>query len=116
MLTESGELDREKLDRAVAEGGGNLGVFVRSLVGLDRGAVNDALSGFMRDSLLSANQMEFLNMIVEYLTRHGILAPAQLFESPFTEIAPHGPDVIFHERFGELVVVLEDMRTRASAS
>ena len=89
---------------------------MRSLVGLDPAAVNDALSDFLRDSTLSANQIEFLDMVIEYLTLHGVLAPAQLFESPFTEIAPHGPDVIFPERFGELVVVLEDVRARASAS
>ncbi|MGH3529967.1 MAG: type I restriction-modification enzyme R subunit C-terminal domain-containing protein, partial [Pseudonocardiaceae bacterium] len=116
MLIESGEFDREKLDRAVDKAGGGLGIFVRSLVGLDRSAVNDALSDFLRDTTLRANQMEFLNMLVEYLTRHGVLIPAQLFESPFTEIAPTGPDVIFPERFEELVVVLEDMRIRASAS
>jgi type I restriction enzyme R subunit len=116
MLIESGDFDQEKLDHAVADAGGSLGIFVRSLVGLDRSAVNDALSDFLRDTTLNVNQMEFLNMLVEYLTRHGVLTPAQLFESPFTEIAPKGPDVIFPERFNELVVVLEDMRTRASAS
>lgn len=116
MLIESGEFDREKLDHAVAKAGGGLGVFVRSLVGLDRGAVNDALSDFLQDTTLSANQIEFLNMIVEYLTQHGVLAPAQLFESPFNEIAPNGPDVIFPERFNELVVILEDVKARASAS
>ncbi|MCA1673689.1 MAG: restriction endonuclease subunit R, partial [Actinobacteria bacterium] len=113
---ESGEFDREKLDRAVTAVGGGLGVFVRSLVGLDRGAVNDALSDFLQDTTLSANQIEFLNMVVEYLTRHGVLTPTQLFESPFTDIAPRGPDMIFpQQRFDELVVVLEDVRARASA-
>lgn len=78
--------------------------------------VNDALSDFLQDTTLSANQIEFLNLVVDYLTQHGVLTPAQLFESPFTDIAPRGPDMIFpQQRFDELVVVLEDVRARASA-
>lgn len=73
MLTESGAFDREKLDHAVPRPAAGLGVFVRSLVGLDHGAVNDALSDFLRDTTLSTNQIEFLNMVVEYLIRHGCL-------------------------------------------
>jgi type I restriction enzyme, R subunit len=116
MLVESGEFDRDKLDRAVAESGGSFGVFIRSLIGLDRAAVNEALSGFVRDTTMTGNQLEFLDLVVTYLTQHGVLLPSQLFESPFNELAPRGPDVIFPERFGELVVVLEDVQAGASAS
>lgn len=63
-----------------------------------------------------SNQIEFLDLVVEYLAHHGVVSPAQLFESPFSEIAPNGPDVIFPERFGELVIVLDHVRARASAS
>lgn len=115
MLLESGEFDQETLSRAAARADG-LGLFVRSLVGLDRSAAVEALSGFLQATTLSSDQIEFLDLIVEYLTRHGAVSPAQLFESPFSEIAPNGPDVIFPERFDELVIVLDDVRARASAS
>lgn len=71
MLIDSGEFDREELDHAMAIAGGDLGVFVRSLVGLDRGAVNEVLSGFLRCTTLTASQLEFVDMLVEYLTQHG---------------------------------------------
>src|SRR5262249_55513869 len=47
MLVETGEFDRDKLDRAVTEAGG-LGLYVRSLIGLDRDAVNATLSARLR--------------------------------------------------------------------
>jgi type I restriction enzyme, R subunit len=57
--------------------------------------VNEALSARLRGTTFNANQIEFLNLIIEHLTRHGVLPPWQLYESPFNEIAPRGPDVIF---------------------
>ncbi|MGH3672349.1 MAG: type I restriction-modification enzyme R subunit C-terminal domain-containing protein, partial [Pseudonocardiaceae bacterium] len=93
------------------------GLFVRSLVGLDRAAAMEALSGFLNDKTLCANQIEFINMIIEHLTRHGTMTPAQLYEPPFTDIAPRGPDILFTaDRLADLVVILDDVKSRASAS
>jgi hypothetical protein len=39
-------------------------LFVRSLVGLDRQAAKDALAGFLSGKALSANQIEFVGLIV----------------------------------------------------
>jgi type I restriction enzyme R subunit len=116
MLVEAGQFDREQLDRAVAEVGGDLGVFVRSLVGLNRAAVREALSAFLQDATLTANQIEFLDMVVEHLTRHGTLSAAQLYEAPFTEVAPRGPDVIFPQQFADIVVALDEFHDRAAGS
>jgi type I restriction enzyme R subunit len=116
MLGESGELDEMALSRSVDEAEG-LGLFVRSLVGLDRAAVTDAMSAFLSDKTLCANQIEFINMVIEHLTRHGTMTAAQLYEPPFTDIAPRGPDILFtSERLTDLIVILEDVKTRASAS
>ena len=116
MLGESGELDEMALSRSVDEAEG-LGLFVRSLVGLDRAAATDAMSAFLSDKTLCANQIEFINMVIEHLTRHGTMTAAQLYEPPFTDIAPRGPDILFtSERLTDLIVILEDVKTRASAS
>jgi type I site-specific restriction endonuclease len=50
-----------------------LGLFVRSLVGLDRSAAKDALAGFLAGKALAANQIEFVNLIVNHLTEHGVM-------------------------------------------
>jgi type I restriction enzyme R subunit len=44
---------------------------------------------------LTANQIEFLNLVVDYLTEHGILEPKALYESPFTDVSPTGIDNLF---------------------
>jgi restriction system protein len=63
MLTESGAGDSTELDRAAEQAQG-LGVFIRGLVGLDRDAATDALSGFIAGRTLTANQLDFVNLII----------------------------------------------------
>ncbi|MEV0049033.1 DEAD/DEAH box helicase family protein [Saccharopolyspora shandongensis] len=113
ILVEQGEFDREQLLAAAGEGG--LGLFVRSLLGLDRSAAEAALSSFLQDKTLNARQIEYLRLIVESLTRNGVMSPAQLYESPFTQIAPQGPDVLFPDRHADLEIVLEEVRSSATA-
>ncbi|MGH3838126.1 MAG: type I restriction-modification enzyme R subunit C-terminal domain-containing protein, partial [Pseudonocardiaceae bacterium] len=77
----------------------------------------EAMAGFLNDKTLCANQIEFINMIIEYLTQHGTMTAAQLYEPPFTDIAPRGPDILFtSERLADLIVILDDVTARASAS
>lgn len=87
-LIESGVGAPEEFGRASEEAQG-LGLFVRSLVGLDRGPAKDAMAGFTAGKELSADQLEFIKLVVDRLTAHGVMDPAQLYESPFTDIA-HG--------------------------
>ena len=81
--------------RRAAEEARGLGLFVRSLVGMDREAAKEALASFTNGKALSASQLEFVNLIVDHLTAHGAIEPARLYESPFTDITPKGPDGLF---------------------
>ncbi|MEP0914075.1 hypothetical protein NDI45_24510 [Leptolyngbya sp. GB1-A1] len=52
---------------------------------------------------------------MDYLTHHGIMEPALLYESPFTNICPEGPEGVFDpEQVGGLISVLEDIRATAA--
>jgi type I restriction enzyme R subunit len=113
MLVESGVGGPDQIDRAKQESHG-LGLFVRSLVGLDREAAKEALAGFLSGKTLGANQIEFVNLIVDHLTEHGVMPAALLYESPFTDITPRGPDGLFASaEVDELIATL--LRVRATA-
>lgn len=111
ILAESGAGSSEDLDAAKAEG---LGLFVRSLVGLDRAAAKEAFSAFLAGRMLGANQLEFINMLVDHLTEQGILDPGRLYDSPYTDLSPLGVDGLFEgSSADELFAVLEEVRRRA---
>ena len=38
---------------------------------------------------------EFVNLVIDYLTEHGTIDPGRVYESPFTDVAPQGPNAIF---------------------
>ena len=116
LLGESGAGGPDDVRRAAA-GAHGLGLFVRSLVGMDRGAAKDALAGFIRGKTLTANQLEFVNLIVDHLTEHGAMEPARLYESPFTDLTPRGPDGLFKSvELDELMRALEAVRATAVAA
>ena len=48
---------------------------------------------------------------------HGIVSAALLYESPFTDLSPHGPDGLFtSDEVDDLVAVLDDVRAAAVAA
>lgn len=97
-------VDLTELDRVFVEGGigsaddvqrarkenEGLGLFVRSLVGLDREAAKEALGEFTSGATHSGNQLEFVNDVVNYLTEHGTMPPERLYEPPYTDLHPKG--------------------------
>jgi type I restriction enzyme R subunit len=98
-----------------AEQSSGLGLFIRSLVGLDRETAKQTFSQFVVGTTVTANQLEFIDLIVEYLTENGVMEPARLYESPFTDISQHGPEAIFQPaNVTEMVQLLHEIRERAT--
>jgi type I restriction enzyme R subunit len=63
-----------------------------------------------------ADQIEFVKLIVDELTRTGAMEPGRLFESPFIDLNAQGPLGIFPQaKVAKLVETLELIRERAAA-
>jgi type I restriction enzyme R subunit len=104
MLAESGVGAPDEI-RQAAEDGRGLGLFVRSLIGLDREAAKEAMAGFIAGRTLSANQLEFINLVVDHLTAHGAMPAERLYESPFTDLSPQGPEALFSSQDLDLLIL-----------
>jgi type I restriction enzyme, R subunit len=118
------ELERIFLDEGIAvdedleriRGEGGIGLFIRSLVSLEREAAKAALAGFMAGRPLTANQIEFINLILDHLTERGAMDPRRLYESPFTDFDDQGVAGVFSmEDARVLAQVLRDVGSRAAA-
>ena len=114
MLIEAGGT-QSQIDEAREQSHG-LGIFIRSLVGLDRDAAIQAFSDFINGTTSTANQIEFVNLIVQELTQNGVMEADRLFQSPFTDLNAQGPLGIFPAtRVTQIVEVLDQIRERAVA-
>ncbi|GAA4808870.1 DEAD/DEAH box helicase family protein [Tomitella cavernea] len=114
MLRESGS---QRADIVWAtESSGGLGLFVRSLVGLDRAAAVEAFADYLDDARFNVAQIRFVELIIDELTANGVVEPSRLFESPYTDHAPTGPDDVFTSTDVDgIVSVLGRIRARAEA-
>ena len=114
IFAEAGVADPTDLEQVRTDGG--LGLFIRSLVGLDREAVQAAFSTFIAGRRFSANQIEFLDTIIDHLTEQGQMDAALLYESPFTDFDPLGVAGVFDQTdTGQVIAILADIKARAAA-
>lgn len=100
------ELVREK---------GGLGMFVRSLVGLDRAEAQEAFAAFLDESRYSATQIRFVQRIVDELSVNGTVDPGRLYEDPYRGLGDpldmFGDDGAF-----EIVSILNRIRATAEVA
>jgi type I restriction enzyme R subunit len=114
MLVEAGG-STEEIAKAKQEER-SFGLFLRSLVGLDRAAAKQAFSGFIESTTLTANQLEFINIIIDHLTQRGWMEPSLLYESPFTDFSSRGVEGVFAPaQVSQLIGVLESIQRSAVA-
>ena len=106
--------DDASLEAVQADGG--LPRFVRSLVGLDRGAAKKAFGEFFEGRKLTANQIDFLDLIIDHLTVRGVMDPKLLYEAPYTDFDSNGVEGVFnHTDALRLVTILRDVEPRTAA-
>lgn len=116
MLFESGSLgDRAQFEQSFGKQE-KLGVFVRKLVGLDRGAAKKVFDQYLDTTAFNANQIQFISRIIEFLTENGVMDPKMLFEHPFTNFGTDGPISLFPDSDAQKIVsIIRSFSTNASA-
>lgn len=106
------QLDLDELDNKLFEASGisdkeqylstihpdkTLGVFIRELVGMDRAAVKEAFADYLDETRFNAQQIRFVNTIIDYLTSNGVMSAAQLAQPPFSDIHFEGVFGLFDD-------------------
>ena len=54
----------------------------------------------------------FVEMVIEHLTHEGVMDPRLLYESPFTDIAPAGPEQIFSSSITDRLIARIEAMSR----
>ncbi len=73
----------------------NLAAFIRSLVGLDRKAAKEKFATFLDGHTYTADQIRFVNYIIDHLTANGTIEPGLLYDQPFTAVHDQGIEGLF---------------------
>lgn len=97
----------EDIDAAERQGGSFVN-FIRSLVGMDRKAATKAFEGLLASENYRPEQQRFIDLMIDYIATNGSLDVEDIYEAPFTSLAPSGPEEIFEEsQVDALVEALE---------
>jgi type I restriction enzyme R subunit len=79
-------------------------------------AATEAMNAFLTDSAATSKQIEFVTLIVDELTKNGAMDDDRLYQSPFVDITPTGPESIFSSaKVEQLFSSIKEVRLRAVA-
>ena len=90
-----------------------LGVFIRSILGLDSNSAKSAFSSFLANGLLSSVQIEFINHLIEQFTRNGQIGPEMLFEQPYIRFHESGVAGVFPLHADKLINIVRETNGNA---
>lgn len=115
LLFDSNELGtKEEFEKVFGEQK-SLGLFIRSLVGLDQAEAKRAFNKFLDGQKYNSNQIEFVNMIIDYLTKNGVMKADILYEPPYTNFSSDGLSGIFSvDDSHQIVAILNSIRENAA--
>lgn len=116
FLLSHGVGTEQAIQRAAEESNG-LGLFIRSLVGLDRNAAKELFAEFLAEGTHTATQIRFINELIDELTSRGVMDPVRLYDPPYSDLAPMGPEALFSSKeAGEIFDLLSLIQQRANPS
>ncbi|MFB7877093.1 DEAD/DEAH box helicase family protein [Nocardia sp. NPDC056064] len=115
IFLDEGFATSEDIAEAKAAHDGELGLFLRSLTGLEEQTARESFDAFQSGRTLTANQLDFLDLLVKVIVANGIVEVGSLYDPPFSQRYPHGPDVVFPDTadLDEIEAILGRLRATA---
>lgn len=113
ILTKHPNVDIQVLYEFYPDTAGYLDLALRRIIGLDAEAVNKYFTGFVQHHPeLSGNQIAFLNMLKNHISKFGAIKLEKFYEVPFTNIHSDGIDGVFQNEntINEIFQILQDNR------
>lgn len=91
-----------------------LGRFIRTILGMDEEATQEAFSEFIDHGNLRADQIQFIRSIITHFKNNGILELSQLAQPPFTDINDHGIFGLFKDDDQDKIIrIVEQVNNNA---
>jgi type I restriction enzyme R subunit len=96
VLTQNPDVDQQILREFFEDTAEPLDHAIRGIIGMDADAVNARFADFIfSHPSLTANQMSFLNLLKNHISRYGAIEIEDLYEPPFTSVHSDGLDGVF---------------------
>jgi len=96
ILTQDPDLDLELLKEFYPETADHLDLAIRSIIGLDAGAVAGRFAQFVQTHPhMNSTQIRFLRLLQDQIARNGCIELDDLYEAPFTTLNAAGIDGVF---------------------
>ncbi|ADE16972.1 type III restriction protein res subunit (plasmid) [Nitrosococcus halophilus Nc 4] len=111
LFSEAGPGSKEDFMKTYGEA--PLGELIRRIVGLDRNAAKEAFAEFLSHSTLRADQIRFIDQIIEHLARNGVMDLEALYEPPFTDIHYEGIDGVLPEQADKVIAIIKKVNKNA---
>ena len=105
LLFEQGTLGTRQ-DFVTAYGEQPLGLFIRSILGLDAEAAKKAFGELLVGQTFNAQQIRFIDTLINFFSVKGVIEPEMLFESPFTDINISSISGLFDEETSTKIIDL----------
>lgn len=78
--------------------------FIRSIIGVDATTAKELFAEFINRPNVTAEQMTFMNKLIDFLTKNGSIDPEMLFDRPFTDINQDGVSGVFKNEDAEKII------------
>jgi len=96
ILTENPGVNLSVLNDFYGRTADNLRTTIRELVGMESGAVEQHFTDFLHQHpQLTHKQVQFMNLLKQYISEHGSITIDKLYEAPFTHVSHEGIDGVF---------------------